>query len=239
VTLVLGVPASDGVIVASDSQATSGAVRHTVQKIQRLTSRIVWAGAGEESLIQGVSQELAKRAKHDGDLKGMTDALRKAIEQSSTSLLHYDYRVPYASKDAKSLGQFAQAVFLFVESDGKRHSLLLIDAAGRALWQQDKGHVAIGSGDVFAHALLYRYRDLRLTCEVVAALAYRVLDEAIAVAAYGLGRPIDIWSITSVGVEQFDEARRGALRDSCELFTEQEQRILQDACAGGPDGANR
>ncbi len=57
-TLILSMAAADGLVLASDSQITSGEVRTPGSKIHRLNDRCLWARAGELALIQRVGEHL-------------------------------------------------------------------------------------------------------------------------------------------------------------------------------------
>jgi 20S proteasome alpha/beta subunit len=50
--LILGLAAIDGIVLASDGQVTTGDVRSPGKKIFPLSDKILWASAGELSLIQ-------------------------------------------------------------------------------------------------------------------------------------------------------------------------------------------
>ena len=53
----------------------------------------------------------------------------------------------------------------------------------------------IGIGDTFAYTILKNYKLSDCSIERGKIVAYRVIRDAIDVGAYGLGEPIDIWTI--------------------------------------------
>jgi 20S proteasome alpha/beta subunit len=57
-TLVLAIPATDGVVLASDSQVTSGPVRRREKKIRQFNQRCLWSASGDLALIQRVEEGL-------------------------------------------------------------------------------------------------------------------------------------------------------------------------------------
>lgn len=58
-TLILAIPTAEGIVMASDTQYTSGEVRTTGPTIYPLNAHCVWAGAGEIALIQRVQEAIA------------------------------------------------------------------------------------------------------------------------------------------------------------------------------------
>ena len=61
-------------------------------------------------------------------------------------------------------------------------------------------------------------------------LAYKVIEEAIQVGAYGLGPPIDIWWASKDGVKRATDEEVRALEDAARLLREREVEML----AGNP-----
>ncbi|MER3399462.1 MAG: hypothetical protein C4316_13225 [Chloroflexota bacterium] len=85
---------------------------------------------------------------------------------------------------------------------------------------------------MFAYALLQKYQGVRLALENASVVAYKVLEEAIAVGTYGLGPPIDIWHITKEGISQVPEDRKAAIEDAARSLRQAEVKLLT-----GGDGA--
>ncbi len=79
---------------------------------------------------------------------------------------------------------------------------------------------------MFAYALLQKYQGLALNMDRASLLAYKVLEEAIAVGAYGLGPPIDIWQINNDGIKQLNDSEKAALEDASRALREAEVRLL-------------
>ena len=59
-------------------------------------------------------------------------------------------------------------------------------------------------------------------------LAYKVMEEAIEIGAYGLGPPIDIWEVGPNGVKQASEEEVIALKDTARLLREREVEMLTE-----------
>lgn len=84
-TLILAVPTSDGIVLASDGQITSGHVRAAGEKLFTLSQHCAWGGAGELALIQRVGESIAAISA-DQPLSLLRDQLANAI---NSALRHY------------------------------------------------------------------------------------------------------------------------------------------------------
>jgi proteasome beta subunit len=202
-TLVLGLAAVDGIVLASDGQLTTGEVRSPGKKIFPLNDKILWAGAGELALIQRLQERLAGLPR-DTPLANLRDQIGEYIKDCVSELLQMDFRSQFLPPDQDHLVQLHLADFIFAEF-AKKPELLHINIFGSPEWMIDRPFVA-GNGDLFAYALLSKYQKQRLKLKQASLLAYKVIDEAIAVGAYGLGGPIDLWQISAAGMKNLGEA---------------------------------
>ena len=114
--------------------------------------------------------------------------------------------------------------FLFVEHRDEP-KILHIVANGTPEWISER-FAATGSGDLFAHALLQKYARHPLSCAHAKLPAYKVMEEAIEVGAYGLGPPIDIWEVGPKGITQASEPEITGLKDAARLLREREVEML-------------
>ncbi|MGH7868883.1 MAG: hypothetical protein ACREP9_14930, partial [Candidatus Dormibacteraceae bacterium] len=84
-TIVIALSCSDGVVMASDSQATetSAGVRYNVQKIFQLTDHAVWGGSGDAQTIADIDRALQSsrdQVQQSSDLaQDLTDAIRPVL----------------------------------------------------------------------------------------------------------------------------------------------------------------
>ena len=221
-TLILVLPASDGVVFASDGQITAGMVRSTGQKIKKLNDRCLWAASGELALIQRVEERLGTLA--NAPLQQLRDQICSIVKQCVTEMLHLDFRTPFFQNNPDALIQLHPGDFVFAEASPSP-AILHVLLNGTAEWIQDRPF-ASGSGDLFAYALLYKYQGRVLNMERASLLAYKVIEEAIAVGAYGLGPPIDVWQISQNGVVQLDDTRKAPLEDASKALREAEINLL-------------
>jgi hypothetical protein len=234
-TLILVLPTRDGIVMASDGQVTAGMVRTTGQKILCLNERCLWAASGELALIQRVEERL-KTLPPNNPLAILRDQIclnNKAVRNRTTC--SWIFGQPFLPQDPDRLLQLHPGDFVFAECVPNR-AVLHVLVNGTAEWITDRPF-ASGSGDLFAYALLQKYQGLDLDMEEGALLAYKVLEEAIAVGAYGLGSPIDIWKISNSGIKQLNDSEKAALEDASRTLRQYEIELLMGAREQGDSDA--
>lgn len=219
-TLILAIPSKEGIVFASDGQVTTGDVRASGHKIFRLNQHCAWGGAGEVALIQRVREAIGTA---DHPLEQLRDSLATTIKQCVTALLNLDFRTPFFQGNPIALLSLHQGDFVFVESRNQP-KVLHITSYGTPEWIDRP--FAIGSGAVFAYALLRKYHGVPLSIEQAALLAFKVIEEAIEVGAYGLGPPIEVWQVLPSGVKVLDESRIAALSDAAGQLRDSEIQLL-------------
>jgi proteasome beta subunit len=224
-TLILGLAAVDGIILASDGQLTTGEVRSPGKKIFSLSDKILWAGAGELSLIQRLQERLPVLPL-DSPLSNLRDQIGELIKDCVLELLQLDFRSQFLTLDQDHLVQLHLADFIFAEFS-KKAELLHINVYGSPEWMGERPFVA-GNGDLFAYALLSKYQKQRLKLNQASLLAYKVIEETIAVGAYGLGGPIDLWQITAAGVRNLAGAELKPLAGQAQRLRKLEIELLLD-----------
>ncbi len=222
-TLVLVVPAVDGIVMASDGQVTTGLVRAPGKKIYPLGSRAAWAAAGELALIQRVAERL-QGLPADRSLAKLRDDIGQVVKQCITELIQLDFRASFFAQDPETLLKLHPADFVFAEFD-RTPLILHITVDGVPEWINEAPFAA-GSGDLFAYALLRKYQGRNINLERAQVLAYKVMEEAIAVDAYGLGPPIDVWHITGTGIRNLKEDEKEALAAAARKLREAEIGLL-------------
>ena len=98
-TLIVGVPAQDGVVLGSDGQVTAGTVRTTADKIFRLNDHAVWAAAGELALIQRVAERIEGFPGRNQPLATMRDVLGTFVKDTVQALLNVDFRTQFFAQN--------------------------------------------------------------------------------------------------------------------------------------------
>lgn len=209
-TIVLAIPTKDGVILASDGQITSGAIRAHGRKIKQLNKNCVWGAAGRQSLIQRAEEKINAFSEKDKSLTALRDELAQSIKSCVMELFKLD-------------GQPPEEEFIFVEY--RESPLILhITTSGTPEWIKT-GPFGIGIGRMFVHALLQKYQKLipnDIDIQKGTLLAFKVIEEAIEVGAYGLGAPIDIWQITKSGAKQLSKEEMEEIKRTCETIRDSE-----------------
>ena len=233
-TLIVSVPARDGIVLASDSQITSGQVRTTGEKLFSLNDHCAWGGAGELALIQRVEEDLGRTLVVDQPLADIRDSVAGIIKESVSQLLQLDFRTQFFNSDPDTLLSLHPGDFLFVENrEGTVPRALHVLSNGTAEWIIDRPY-AIGMGAPFAYALLGKYQGCDLDLERASVLAFKVIEEAIEVGSYGLGPPVSLWQLRPDGIEVLDEKRTAGLADSAKDIRELEVGLLVDGPKDAP-----
>jgi proteasome beta subunit len=224
VTLVLALPAVDGLVIASDGQVTAGAIRWTEPKIRQLNEHALWSAAGELALIQRVEETIVSLPREQ-PLPVLRDQLALIVMQSVSALIGLDFRTPFAQNNPLLLLQLHAGDFVFAECRDEPR-ILHITLNGTPEWINVP--FATGVGADFGYALLQRYRGLTLSLDAASLLAYKTIEEAIEVGAYGLGPPIDVWHIAKGGKSRkLDEPEIAALVDASRTLREAERLLFR------------
>jgi|UniRef100_A0A7C5AK63 20S proteasome alpha/beta subunit len=221
-TLIVAIPATDGVVLASDGQITTGLVRAPGKKIHRLGDNMAWAASGELALIQRVAERLGSLSLARS-LPQLRDELGQVVKQCITELINLDFRASFFAQDPETLLKLHPGDFVFAEFDRKPR-ILHITVDGVPEWIE--GPFASGSGDLFAYALLRKYQGRDLGLAKARILAYKVMEEAVSVDAYGLGPPIDLWEITAEGARNLTEGEITALMAAAQALRQREIMLL-------------
>jgi ATP-dependent protease HslVU (ClpYQ) peptidase subunit len=182
-TLIVVIPSSEGSVMASDGQVTIGPVKTRAKKIEKLNDDCVWGAAGDIALIQMVEGrigELPNKGRH-------LQELRKDLCEI----------VPQCVRDLPPSPEPYFGAFIFAERKGVTR-ILIVYANGVSVMLEDVPF-AIGSGELFAFALLQKYQDLIPAGignnKLAAVLAYKTIAETIEVVSGGIGPPIDVWQL--------------------------------------------
>ena len=224
-TLVVAIPAENSVVVASDSQATMGMVKRPGDtKIFRLGSHIVWGAAGNLSVIQKIEQNLLTLGTISS-LKANKDRIEGAVWMAFRAVLASDVRSTAAMPNYSELmAQYGSGIVLAEANPNPE--MLTVHGQGGSTWAVN-GPAAIGSGEVLAMATFAKYAGAKLTEDQAKLLAYKTIHEAISVAAYGLGHPIDVWLTNATGFHQLDRQELMRLGDDDRVLREAEINLLK------------
>lgn len=236
-TVVLAVRCADGVVLGSDSQGTdtSGgniavATRSTVQKLFPLGTHVAWGATGGAGIIQRfahfcttVDQEQLDCPIEElrGTLAGFQRQLQRGV-QGEIIQGFYGQEVP-------ALG------VLFAGFTAGRPWILEVTAGGEDTEYPD--YYAVGSGGVFARQAMTSVAHYDLPNRNLAeaqVIVWRALDACIEASAWGLGRPIWLYSVTADGANSLPENEWRAVGDSVNAWKEAERESLIGLGLGVP-----
>ncbi|MBT9145655.1 MAG: hypothetical protein DDT42_01530 [candidate division WS2 bacterium] len=214
-TIILAFPVKDGLLIASDSQITSGIVRTTGKKIKKLNDQCLWSASGELALIQRVEEGLTALSTVNQPLSVLRDNLSKKIRECVVAF------------HTLVGGRPITGDFVFVEYTDKPN-ILHVTLDGTPEWIAGRPFVS-GIGDVFTYALLRKYQGLfpdKIDMQKGSLLAFKVIEEVIDVVSVGVGPPIDIWQLMTNGIKNLNESEITALEDASHGLREAELKLL-------------
>lgn len=225
-TLVIAVACRDGIVLASDGQATCDAAgqptRQPARKLFDIGGRIAWGSAGSAGLQQTVGAELAQ-------LNGRTDDPAQMRRRLASAVIPHQQRavrdfVPHDGADPPELA------CLFCWWDPQRGPVLLTVPRTGSDHQFHEDFAAIGSGDIFAAFSMRsvaHFGTRHLGLQQAKMVAYKAVADAIEVAAVYLGPPIQIYEVTDAGARRVaGEEVDGALADAVSLWKVRQRETL-------------
>jgi proteasome beta subunit len=234
-TLVLALRCRDGVVLASDGQATTDAAgqptRQPVRKLFDLGGRVAWGAAGSVGLQQTLLAELAAR---DLIAASATRELRRALTETVIPIQQQALRdfVDHPGSHPPDLA----CIFCWFERGEAR--ILSIPRTGSDHQLHDR-HAAVGTGDIFADFAMTSVAHLgtvRLSLEQAKMVAYKTVADAIDVAAIYLGPPIQMYVVTVDGAQEVPAAELdGGLADSVDAWKARQRETLGPLAAAGAE----
>jgi 20S proteasome alpha/beta subunit len=224
-TLVLALRCREGVVLASDGQATSDAAgqptRAPVRKLFDVGGRVAWGSAGSIGLQQTLQAELGALNGHADDAGQLRRRLASVVVPLQQAAMR-DF-VAFGSAEPPELA----CLFCWCDAGGPR--ILSIPRTGSD-HQFHERHAAIGSGDIFAELTVRSIVHLgstELSVEQAKMVAYRTVADAIDVAAVFLGPPIQMYVVTADGVQRVPQDEiDGGLSDAVELWRARQREAL-------------
>lgn len=227
-SLVLAIKARDGVVVASDSQATSGAnvvrTRAEARKLQDLHGTIAFGCVGDAGLIQRVVASLRGEVKAI-DCKQRLDVLRPLLHEIVNPLQQ-------------------QAVTEHVETAGSEPPCISVLFAGvsrgrRWIYEihrdgKDEEHEvaeAIGAARHYAMNGMVYQRHLQLAdrpIQQVRIAAYRIVLNSILTDGTGvIGAPVQLYEVRENAARPVPDRDLKVMQDSLDLLNERERDLWQ------------
>lgn len=217
-TLISALICTDGIVMASDGQSTfptaAGFMRLPSEKIKKIGERVLWGGAGDVGLLQKIEITLCN--------------LKPEIWARPIGRLRPDIRAGALGEQKASATTFLPVVkefpqptahVLFAGYDKGTPWILEIDPNGSDTQLEGYGFAAVGSGAHFVYGVLSGFGKHTWTLETGKILSYKIIHEAINVAAFGLGPPLQMWELPKGGAPT-PVANIAGIRDAYESWVE-------------------
>jgi proteasome beta subunit len=234
-TIVIALSCSDGVVMASDSQASdpNSGVRFDTQKVFPLTDRAVWGGSGESQTITYIDRVLqAYRSQIEASADLVADLplmIKPVLAQRYANFIQApNTQLTTPATTTLACGYDSARGGWIIEVD---HNCISCDYGSR-------GFHAVGSAAGFANignALLAHFRPAHRPLSQGKLIAYRVIDAAIQTAMQGVGGDIQMWYVDAKGVQQADPDEISEIRGFVGAWQEEEAELLS-ALAGTGEG---
>jgi 20S proteasome alpha/beta subunit len=227
-TLVLALRCRDGVVLASDGQATSDAAGQPTRERMRKLFALGRSGAGGAAGSAGLQQDLERAlAELDGELDSETDPY--AVRARLAGLVLPIQQRAFADYVPLPGTQPPDLTCLFCWHGPAGPRIFTIPRTGSD-HQFHAPYAAIGTGDIFAAFAMRSVAHLgtpELGLEQAKMVAYNAISNAIDVAAVYLGPPIQMWVVTPrasypVPREELD----GRLSDSVDSWKARQREAL-------------
>lgn len=235
-TLVIALNCKDGIIMASDGQATvassGGPVRAEAEKIFKINENTLFGASGSVGTIQK-SLEIIRNIKDLGN--EWTPSIMTSVRKQLFPIYNSEIERHVAFyRSLNPSGQLppppiADVILAKVEENGKNIIWHIAPDCSDELLQ-DLGYGCTGSGDIFAHTLLKGYEIKEIDVERGKLLAYNTIKLGIEVGAYGLGEPIYIWAIkkteNKIRVKKLSDEEVMALKDAWLSWREAQRELF-------------
>jgi proteasome beta subunit len=230
-TIVIALSCNDGVVMASDSQATAG-VRWNVQKIFQLSDRAVWGGTGDTQTISDINQVLQLMRPQIEGGADLTQLLPIAINPVLRRRYSTFIQAPNTQPVTPATGTLACGY------DPTRGGWIVeVDHNCVSSNYGDRGFHAVGSAAGFAllgSGLLAHFRPAERPLSQGRLIAYRVIDAAIQTAMSGVGGDIQMWYVDARGAHQADADEIAEIKGLVGGWQDEEGRLLDRVFGSQP-----
>jgi 20S proteasome alpha/beta subunit len=225
-TLIVAIGCTDGVVIAADSASSDAetGTKQPVEKIVRLGEYpILYAGSGDVGLLQKINENL-ETLTPKSKLKNTRQEIKKVVvtELNASAQVHAPY--PQMGWNVPP-----PAILLFAGIHDGKPWILEIERDGRdTFYDSNFGNfAAIGSGKPWAEATFRPHLRTERNLELGKIFAYRILDDAINLAAAYLAKPVHIFTISSGGqTAAVSGSECDRLAETCETWRELERETV-------------
>jgi 20S proteasome alpha/beta subunit len=228
-TLILAIRAKDGIVMASDGQATEVGgdqpTKLTTQTIFPVHKNALWGGAGDGGAIDEVKLLIdALQPSKAGNHSTLCEAFTEKIFQVNHPRWERFRKMGLpSSKDPT-------ATALMVQYEGDVPHIVEFEIHGAACKYDKHGYQAIGSGSNLARPWLREYYTNDVDLDQARTLGYMTVQRVIETAALGVGPPIDVWTLRkksgSLIIEQASEESKNGLKDAVNVISQLQKEVF-------------
>lgn len=225
-TLIVAIGCSDGIVMGADSattDTTSGTKQASIKIEQLKGLPILCGGSGDVGLLQNIRESL-EVLKIAPKFKNTRQAIKRLVvpELVEARDLHVPlqlqgFNIPPTASLLMGCVQNNLPFILEIEMDGRD-----------TVYDKNLGlFAAIGSGKSLAQAIFRPHLNTERDLNLGKIFAYRILDDAIELAASGLARPIHLYTLDLKGhIEKIENGELKKLGEDCELWRQLERDAL-------------
>lgn len=225
-TLIVAIGCTDGIVMGADSattDVTSGTKQSSIKIEQVGSLPILCGGSGDVGLLQNIREglELLRLAPK---FRVTRQAIKRIVvpELKEARDLHVPqqlqgFNVPPIASMLFGCVQNGLPFILEIELDGRDTT-----------YDKNLGSfAAIGSGKSLAQAIFRPHLNTPRDLNLGKIFAYRILDDAIELAAQGLARPIHLYTLDLSGkIQKIENGELKKLGEDCELWRQLERDAL-------------
>jgi ATP-dependent protease HslVU (ClpYQ) peptidase subunit len=216
VTLVVGLRGADGVVLASDSQATYGELKQSETKLFRMKYGLIWGSAGPFAVTQDLYTAL-----------DYLDLRPDPAREEAKSTLSKAFRSTVDKLRKEDPTQSFEALFAWYDADDKRAYLLRGLRSG--LVQFDPTYGAIGSASNLGRFGFTRNEFLQLRAlplETTRLITYMVAEEAVKASSKSVDLPIQLALASDGDTRILRPAEVEGTSNAVGLYRERQRELL-------------
>ncbi len=236
-TLVAGLIATDGIVMAADSQATDleAQIRtSTPEKLAVLGTHIVWGFSGAVGLKQLLRPALEAahaadwRRRPCADLRVPIGSCIAAVRRDVVGNMLVSNHIPGA-----------EALFAGVTGAPGQAKPWLVEYPSDNVAEEHFKFCAVGSGKkagYHAFETLRHYAPQERPVALAKLFLYRIMEDAIRAESQGIGGDIHLWSVTTDGAHEEATSEVQGLAQLVDQWKRNERESLRDLMnPGGSD----
>jgi 20S proteasome alpha/beta subunit len=220
VTQVVGLKGAEGVVLASDSQATHGDIRTSQPKLFKTKYGVIWGSAGPFAGTQDLFTAMEANELEENPRR---EEAKAAIQDA---LLTTAGKLTVGSEQPPSF----EALFAWYDATDERHYLLHGLRDGRVEFEHRYGSIGVASSlgrFGFARSEFLELETLPL--ELTKMMAHMVAEDVVRASAKGVDLPIQLAVVSHGETHVLRGAEAEAVSDAVGAFREAQRELLVTA----------